>query len=51
MYIPDEAIENVIEMHYDLPVAGHLGITRIIKLVQQRYNTLALRKHIKDYIS
>ena len=38
-------------MHYNIPIAGYPGITKTLKLIRQRYDALALRKSVEDYIS
>ena len=49
-YVPEEYIKEIIQDHYNNPMHGHLGVTRIIELIRRNYNTLQLRPKVEQYI-
>ncbi len=48
--MPEKCIEEVIRDHYDDPLQGHPGVSKIVELLQREYTTPRLRAHIEKYI-
>ena len=52
VYMPAEkAIRSeMIYIHYNTDLAGHFGISKMLKLIRRKYFWLSLKKDIKSYI-
>jgi len=52
MYVPkdEELREEVIQLHYDVSVAGHGGRWKIVELVTRNYWWLGVMRDIRRYV-
>ena len=53
IYVPEhpEIKEHLLQLYHDSPIAGHLGQTGTLELVQRQYWWPNMRKYITDYVS
>ena len=49
-HVPEKDQRKVISNHHNGPLLGHPGRDKTMKLIQQRYQFLNMRKAVKDYI-
>ena len=52
VYIPrdDKLRSQIITLHYDLPVVGHLGKWKITELISRNYRWLGMTRTVESYI-
>ena len=51
MYVPDDqALRlDIVKLHHDTPIAGHLGREKTLELVQRSYTWYGMSTFIREY--
>ena len=50
IYLPQGYITKVIREYHDNPLQGHLGVTKILEIIEKSYARPKLRESVVEYI-
>ena len=48
--VPTNKQQRILEEHHDVPTVGHLGVERILEMIQRVYWWKGIRQSVKEYI-